>query len=139
MADIDVPRILQFMVQSQGSDIFFHTGAKISMKTANGFKQFGEPLPPGAAEKAARSVLKDEKAHLLEKHGEVDFSVSLTGVGRFRGNAFRQRGEVAMVLRQVPASVPTIDELGVPQVLKELVMERHGLILLVGATASGKS
>jgi twitching motility protein PilU len=139
MADIDVPRILQFMVKSQGSDIFFHTGAQISMKTANGFAQFGDPLPPGAAEKAARSVLKEEKIHHLEKHGEVDFSVSLRGIGRFRGNAFRQRGEVAMVLRQVPGNVPTIDELGVPQVLKQLVMERHGLVLLVGATASGKS
>lgn len=139
MADIDVPRILQFMVQNKGSDIFFLTGAKISMKTSNGFEQFGEPLPPGAAEKAARSVLKEEKAHMLEKHGEVDFSVSLGGVGRFRGNAFRQRGEVAMVLRQVPSSIPTIDELGMPEVLKQLVMERHGLILLVGATGSGKS
>ncbi len=139
MAGIDIPRILQFMVQKNGSDIFFHTGAKISMKTADGFVQFGEPLPPGAAQKAAYSILKEDKKGHFEAHGEVDFSLSLPGVARFRGNVFRQRGEASMVLRQVPHSIPAIEQLGVPKVLEKLIMERFGLILIVGATGSGKT
>ncbi|WP_078121771.1 PilT/PilU family type 4a pilus ATPase [Thiosocius teredinicola] len=139
MAHIDVPRILQIMVQNNAADVFFYTGAKISMKTPKGFAQLGEPLDVGDAERAVREILTDEKLKHFEEHGEVDFSLSYKGIGRFRGNAFRQRGEAALVLRHINTDVPTVDTLGVPPVLKDMVMARNGLILLVGATGSGKS
>ena len=139
MANIDVPRILQIMVKNNAADVFLYTGAKISMKTPKGFAQLGEPLGDGDAERAVREILSDEKLKQFEENGEVDFSLSYNGIGRFRGNAFRQRGEASLVLRHINTEVPTVDSLGVPQVLKDMVMERNGLILVVGATGSGKS
>lgn len=139
MQHVDVPQILQVMVKNNAADVFFYTGARISMKTANGFAQMGEALQPGVTEKIVRELLTDEKTKELEANGEVDFSLSFRGIGRFRGNAFRQRGEASLVLRRINTDVPSIDGLKVPQVLKDLVMERNGLILIVGATGSGKT
>ena len=139
MQHVDVPQILQVMVKNDAADVFFYTGARISMKTANGFAQMGEALQPGVTEMIVRELLTDEKTKELEANGEVDFSLSFRGIGRFRGNAFRQRGEASLVLRRINTDVPSIDGLKVPQVLKDLVMERNGLILIVGATGSGKT
>lgn len=139
MAQIDVPKILQVMIKNNAADVFMYTGARISMKTQKGFAQLGEPLESGDAERAVREVLSDEKLKQFEETGEVDFSLSYSGIGRFRGNAFRQRGEAAMVLRHINTEVPTIANLSMPKVLEDLVMQRNGLILLVGATGSGKS
>jgi len=139
MPQIDVPRVLQIMVKNNAADVFMYTGAKISMKTPKGFAQLGDPLEPGDAERAIREILTDEKLKVYEEHGEVDFSLSYKGIGRFRGNAFRQRGEASLVLRHINTEVPTVDGLGVPKILEELVMQRNGLILVVGATGSGKS
>ena len=139
MPQIDVPRVLQIMVKNNAADVFLYTGAKISMKTPKGFAQLGEPLEAGDAERAIREILNDEKLKYYEEHGEVDFSLSYKGIGRFRGNAFRQRGEASLVLRHINTEVPTIDDLGVPKILADLVMQRNGLILVVGATGSGKS
>ncbi|MGB5255536.1 MAG: ATPase, T2SS/T4P/T4SS family, partial [Sedimenticolaceae bacterium] len=139
MALIDVPRVLQIMVKNNAADVFMYTGAKISLKTPKGFAQIGEPLEAGDAERAIREILTDEKLKHFEEHGEVDFSLSYKGIGRFRGNAFRQRGEASVVLRHINTQVPTVADLGVPDVLADLVMQRNGLILIVGATGSGKS
>lgn len=139
MPTIDLPKILQVMVKNKASDVFLYTGAKISMKTPNGFAQMGEPLGLGEAEKAIREVLNDDRMKQFDEKGEVDFSLSYRGIGRFRGNAFRQRGEASLVLRRIDTKVPTIDTLGLPSVLEKLVMQRNGLILVVGATGSGKS
>ncbi|MCB1789908.1 MAG: PilT/PilU family type 4a pilus ATPase [Gammaproteobacteria bacterium] len=139
MAHIDVPQILQIMVKNNAADVFMYTGARISMKTQKGFAQLGEPLESGDAERAVREILTDEKLKHFEETGEVDFSLSYAGIGRFRGNAFRQRGEAALVLRHINTDVPTIEKLKMPKVLESMVMQRNGLILLVGATGSGKS
>ena len=139
MVEVDIPRILQVMVKNNAADVFIYTGARISMKTPNGFAKLGEKLKPGQTEKAVREILTDDKMKQFDANGEVDFSLSLKGIGRFRGNAFRQRGDVSVVLRHVNTEIPTIEQLGVPPVLHQLVMERNGLILVVGATGSGKS
>ena len=139
MAQIDVPQILQIMIKNDAADVFMYTGARISMKTQKGFAQLGEPLATGDAERAVREILSDEKLKQFEENGEVDFSLSYQGIGRFRGNAFRQRGEAALVLRHINTEVPTIASLNMPKVLEDLVMQRNGLVLLVGATGSGKS
>ena len=139
MAQIDVPQILQIMIKNDAADVFMYTGARISMKTQKGFAQLGEPLATGDAERAVREILSDEKLKQFEENGEVDFSLSYQGIGRFRGNAFRQRGEAALVLRHINTEVPTIASLNMPKVLEDLVMQRNGPVLLVGATGSGKS
>jgi twitching motility protein PilU len=139
MPQIDVPRVLQIMVKNNAADVFMYTGAKISLKTPKGFAQLGDPLESGDAERAIREILSDEKLKQFEEHGEVDFSLSYNGIGRFRGNAFRQRGEASLVLRHINTDVPNIDSLGMPPILADLVMQRNGLILVVGATGSGKA
>lgn len=139
MEEVDIPRVLQIMVKNDAADVFFYTGARISMKTPNGFAQMGDVLKPGQTEKAVREILTDDKMKHFDANGEVDFSLSLKGIGRFRGNAFRQRGDVSVVLRHVNTDIPSIEQLGVPPILNNLVMERNGLILVVGATGSGKS
>ena len=139
MEQVDLPRILQIMVKNDAADVFLYTGARISMKTPNGFAQWGERLKPGVTDPVIREILTDDKAKHFEANGEVDFSLSFQGIGRFRGNAFRQRGEASLVLRHVNTEIPNIKQLGMPKVLNELVMHRHGLILVVGATGSGKS
>jgi len=139
MQNVDVPQILQVMIKNNAADVFFYTGARISMKTANGFAQLGDALEAGTTEKIVRELLSDDKTKEFDANGEVDFSLSFRGIGRFRGNAFRQRGEASLVLRHINTDVPNIDDLKVPKILETLVKERNGLILVVGATGSGKS
>lgn len=97
MQNVDVPQILQIMVKNNAADVFFYTGARISMKTANGFAQMGEALQPGVTDKIVRELLSDDKTKEFEATGETDFSLSFRGIGRFRGNAFRQRGSLTGV------------------------------------------
>ena len=87
----------------------------------------------------ARAVMSDKQVADFERTKECNFAISPSGVGRFRVNAFVQQGKVGMVLRTIPAVLPTIDGLGVPQVLKEVAMTKRGLCIFVGATGSGKS
>jgi twitching motility protein PilU len=87
----------------------------------------------------AYSVMKDDQIKEFEHQWESNFAIPLPGVGRFRANVFRQRGEVGMVIRYVKGEIPQVEELGLPPLLKQLVMEKRGLVLMVGSTGSGKS
>lgn len=87
----------------------------------------------------ALSLTNDENARKLEQNGEVDFSYSIAGVGRFRVNIFKQRGSFSIVLRALASKIPSLEELGLPPVLKELALKPRGLILVTGPTGSGKS
>lgn len=130
---------LTVMVNNGGADLFLHTGAKPTIKGGFGFKVLGDTLAHGDTERILRAMLTDKKMAEFEEAGEVDYSFSIGGVGRFRGNAFRQRGDVSIVMRHVKGTIPTVDGLGLPQVLKKLVEQKHGLIVVAGATGSGKS
>ena len=134
-----VSAYLSVMVKNEGADLFLHTGAKPTIKGPFGFKVLDEVLEPGTTEQMLRAMLSDSRMAEFEENGEVDFSFSIGAVGRFRGNAFRQRGDVSIVMRHVKGDIPTIDGLGLPPVLKELVSQKHGLIVVAGATGSGKS
>ncbi len=134
-----VSAYLSVMVKNEGADLFLHTGAKPTIKGPFGFKVLDEVLQPGTTEQMLRAMLSDSRMAEFEENGEVDFSFSIGAVGRFRGNAFRQRGDVSIVMRHVKGDIPTIDGLGLPPVLKELVSQKHGLIVVAGATGSGKS
>ncbi len=132
--------LLKLMVSRNGSDLFitgdFPPAIKVDGKVT---KVSPQPLNAGHTLALARSVMNDKQVAEFERTKECNFAISPPGVGRFRVNAFIQQGKVGMVMRVIPAVLPTIDGLGVPQVLKEVVMAKRGLCILVGATGSGKS
>jgi len=138
-AEQKVGSYLNVMVTNDGSDLFLHTGAKPTIKGSFGFKVLDEKLQFGETEKMLRSMLTDQKVAEYEQVGEIDFSFSISGLARFRGNAFHQRHDTAIVMRHVKSEVPTVDKLGLPPVLRDLVENKHGLIVVAGATGSGKS
>lgn len=137
--ETDIGAYLTVMVKHDSSDLFLHTGAKPTIKGNFGFKTLGTELKHGDTEAMLRSMLPDSKMSLFETQGEVDFSFSISKVGRFRGNAFRQRGDISIVMRHVKGDIPTIESLGLPEVLKKLVEQKYGMIVISGATGSGKS
>ena len=132
--------LLKLMSSRGGSDLFitsdFPPAIKIDGKVT---KVSPQPLGPTHTLALARAIMNDKQAAEFERSKECNFAISPATIGRFRVNAFVQQGKVGMVLRTIPNSLPTVDGLGVPQVLKEVVMSKRGLCILVGATGSGKS
>jgi twitching motility protein PilU len=132
--------LLRLMISRNGSDLFvtadFPPAIKVDGKVT---KVSPQPLNAIHTLSLARSVMNDKQVAEFERTKECNFAISPPGVGRFRVNAFIQQGKVGMVFRVIPLTLPTIDGLGVPQVLKEIVGTKRGLCILVGATGSGKS
>ncbi|GAB3652034.1 PilT/PilU family type 4a pilus ATPase [Ramlibacter alkalitolerans] len=132
--------LLKLMVGRNGSDLFitadFPPAIKVDGKVT---KVSPQPLSAAHTLALARSIMNDKQAAEFERTKECNFAISPPNVGRFRVNAFVQQSKVGMVLRVIPQILPTIDKLGVPQVLKDVVMSKRGLCVLVGATGSGKS
>jgi twitching motility protein PilU len=87
----------------------------------------------------ARAVMNDKQAAEFERTKECNFAISPQGIGRFRCNAFVQMGHIGLVFRVIPQTLPTVDQLGLPKILKDIVMTKRGLVIMVGATGSGKS
>ena len=131
---------LKLMSEKGGSDIFFTTGAPVSMNIEGVMHKVGKnKLEPGAAKDLAYSVMDDAQQMGFEATLEMNLGMSIKNVGRFRINIYTQRGEVSMVIRYIKAEIPTLDKLNLPEKLKDLVQRRTGLILVVGSTGSGKS
>jgi twitching motility protein PilU len=132
--------LLRLMVTRGGSDLFltadFPPAIKVDGKVT---KVSPQPLTAQHTMALARSIMNDKQAAEFERTKECNFAISPNGVGRFRVNAFIQQGHVGMVLRVIPQQLPTIDGMGLPQVLKDVVATKRGLVILVGATGSGKS
>ena len=131
---------LKIMVDKQASDLYFISGAAPNMKVQGKTSAIAKnSFRPGQVEKLAYSLLTDEQVRDFEINRELNLGFTLKDVGRFRVNIFVQRSEVSMVIRYIKWNIPTIDELGLPQVLKSIVMNNNGLVLVVGSTGSGKS
>ncbi|CAM3417455.1 PilT/PilU family type 4a pilus ATPase [Polaromonas hydrogenivorans] len=132
--------LLRLMVSRGGSDLFvtgeFPPAIKVDGKLT---KVSSQPLNAGHTLTLARAIMNDKQAAEFERTKECNFAISPPGIGRFRVNAFMQQGKVGMVMRVIPAVLPTLDGLGLPPVLKDVVMAKRGLAILVGATGSGKS
>jgi twitching motility protein PilU len=96
-------------------------------------------MAPGMVRKLAYSIMNDDQVKEYEATMEGNLAISISGLGRFRVNVFRQRGDVAMVIRYIKGKIPSIEDLNLPQKLKDLIMEPRGLVLVVGSTGSGKS
>jgi twitching motility protein PilU len=132
--------LLKLMVSRNGSDLFltgdFPPAVKVDGKIA---KVSPQPLTAMHTLALARSIMNDKQAAEFERTKECNFAISPPNLGRFRVNAFIQQGKVGMVLRVIPQTLPTITALGLPPVLSEITMTKRGLVILVGATGSGKS
>ncbi len=132
--------LLRLMVSRNGSDLFITGDFPPAMKVDGKItKVSGQPLTPAHTLALTRSIMNDKQAAEYERTKECNFAISPAGIGRFRVTAFVQQGKMGMVMRVIPAVLPTIDGLGMPQVLKDVAMSKRGLCILVGATGSGKS
>ncbi len=132
--------LLRLMVSRGGSDLFitgdFPPAIKVDGRVT---KVSSQALNAGHTMALARALMNDKQSAEFERTKECNFAISPPGVGRFRVNAFLQQGKVGMVMRVIPATLPTIDSLALPQILKDVAMTKRGLTILVGATGSGKS
>ena len=132
--------LLKLMVARKGSDLFitadFPPAIKVDGKVTRLMEQ---PLVAAHTLTLARSIMSDKQVAEFERTKECNFAISPAGIGRFRVNAFIQQGRVGMVLRTIPSTIPTIDQMGLPQILKDVAMTKRGLVIFVGATGSGKS
>ncbi len=132
--------LLRLLVSRSGSDLFltadFPPAIKVDGKIT---KVSPQPLSGQHTQALARAIMNDKQSAEFERSMECNFAISPGGIGRFRVNAFVQMGKVGLVMRTIPAKIPTIDELALPQVLKTLALAKRGICILVGGTGSGKS
>jgi twitching motility protein PilU len=138
---MDITPYLKLMIEKNASDLFFTVGAPVKIKIEGVVQSVGKTLlSKDLVKSAAYGVMNEKQVREFEETMEVDFAIALPDQSaRFRVNVFRQRGDAAMVLRLIPRKIPSIEDLGLPDVLSELIMSKRGLILMVGATGSGKS
>lgn len=140
MAAIDISPVLKFMLDKGGSDLFFSTGASIHIEIEGDTVPINnQPMVPGMIKEIAYSLMSADQIKEFESTLECNFALSKNDIGRFRVNVFKQRGEVGMVIRHIKTEIPSIDTLGLPPILKDLIQRKRGLLLVVGATGSGKS
>ena len=132
--------LLRLMISRNGSDLFltadFPPAIKVDGKVT---KVSPQPLTGQHTLALARAVMNDKQAAEFERTKECNFAIAPQGIGRFRCNAFIQMGNIGLVFRTIPQTLPTVDQLGLPQVMKEIAMTKRGLVIMVGATGSGKS
>ncbi|MBS0394003.1 MAG: PilT/PilU family type 4a pilus ATPase [Proteobacteria bacterium] len=144
-AETGTPRLntkplFKLMVEKKASDLFFTSYAPVKIKIEGQiFPVNKQILSPAMVKQAAYGLMNAEQIEYFEEELEIDFAISEPGLGRFRVNVFHQRGYPAIVLRYITADMPRLEQLGMPDVLRDLVMLKRGLILMVGAAGAGKS
>jgi twitching motility protein PilU len=137
---MDIGYFLKLMSEKGASDMFLTTGAPVHIKIEGRLYPLGDsPLPAGMVGKIAYSLMEETQIPQFERDLELNMALALPDAGRFRVNVFKQRGEVGMVIRAIRSVIPSIEELQLPQVLKDIIMAPRGLVLIVGSTGSGKS
>jgi len=137
---MDFDSLLKLMVHKNASDLFITAGVAPSLKVNGKITPVTQAtLTPAQALEIVTSIMSPAQREEFERDNECNYAISASGIGRFRVSAFCQRSHAGMVLRKIETTIPTIDELCLPPVLKELAMTRRGLVIFVGATGSGKS
>ena len=132
--------LLNHLVQSKGSDLFITTGFPPAMKLDGKLTPITDkPLTADHTALIARALMDDKQAEEFDNTKECNFAISLAGVSRFRINAMVQRGAAALVCRVITSQIPKFDNMNLPPILKQVVMEKRGLVIFVGGTGSGKS
>jgi len=133
-------RLFQLMKEKNASDMFFAVNSPVHIKINGNLIPINQhKLDPDNIDSLLSEIATPEQLDELSRTNELNMGISVPNLGRFRLSAFRQRGSVSAVFRFVPATIPPLGELGLPPVLSELIMEKRGLLLIVGATGSGKS
>ena len=132
--------LFKLMVERKASDLFFTCNAPIKVKIEGKiFPVNKQVLSPETVRQAALGLMSAEQIEYFNAELEIDFAISESGLGRFRVNVFYQRGYPAMVLRYITSDMPKLEDLGMPDIYRELVMLKRGLVLMVGASGAGKS
>ncbi|MBP7201947.1 MAG: PilT/PilU family type 4a pilus ATPase [Propionivibrio sp.] len=133
-------KLFQLMADKHASDIFISAGVPIHIKIqGNTFPVNQQVMDPAMIEKIATELMSTDQQRLFEATMEMNLSFGVPGIGNFRVNLFRQRASISIVVRYILGNIPALDTLSLPPVLSGLIMEKRGLILIVGATGSGKS
>ncbi|MHB0984197.1 MAG: PilT/PilU family type 4a pilus ATPase [Sulfuricella sp.] len=137
---MDLTQLFKFMADRQASDMYISAGSPVLMKIEGETMPLNNQALDGeTVKKIAYSLMSEANIKTFEDTLELNFGFGVPNIGKFRINVFRQRGSVALVARYISSSVPSIAALGLPPSLKDLVLEKRGLILVVGQTGSGKS
>jgi twitching motility protein PilU len=135
-----VHNLLRGMISQKASDLFVTSGFPPAFKIDGKMTPVSsQALTSQHTQELARSIMNDRQAAEFESSHECNFAISPPGIGRFRVNVFLQQQRVGMVLRTITTKIPTFEELGLPNVLKDVTMTKRGLVILVGGTGSGKS
>ncbi len=136
----DLTAFMQLLAKHKGSDMFLSAGAPPSLKIEGNTVHVGEQcLGPEQTRAMAYSIMSDKQQKEFEATMEMNLAVGLPDVGRFRVNVYRQRGNIAIVVRYITNDIPPLEKLNLPEKLKEIIMLPRGLVLVVGSTGSGKS
>ncbi len=131
---------LRIMAKNDGSDVYLSTGAPPCAKFQGVLKPLDKtPLKSGEVAQIAHDIMDEEQRVEFEHELEMNLAISIPQVGRFRINIFRQRNEVSIVARNIQTDIPKFEDLKLPEILKEVILTKRGLILFVGGTGSGKS
>jgi twitching motility protein PilU len=132
--------LLRRMIERKGSDLFITAGFAPAIKIDGEIRpQSDKPLSAEHAATIVRAIMNDRQTREFDATKEANFAIAPPGIGRFRVSAFIQQGQSGCVLRTIQSKIPTIEELELPPILKEIVMSKRGLVIVVGATGSGKS
>ena len=135
-----VHELLRVMISKRASDLFITAGFPPAFKVDGKMTPVSnQSLTPTHTMELARAVMNDKQAQEFEASKECNFAISPPGIGRFRVNAFVQQARVGIVLRTITTTIPRIEDLGLPDTLKDIIMTKRGLVIVVGATGSGKS
>lgn len=137
---MDFEALLKLMVSKQASDLFITAGVAPSIKINGKVVPVTQrALNPEKAREVVLSIMNEEQRKEFSRTHECNFAISAHGVGRFRVSAFQQRNHIGMVLRRIETKIPTTDELRLPPILNDIAMTKRGLVIMVGATGTGKS
>jgi twitching motility protein PilU len=132
--------MLKAMLAKKGSDLFITAGFPPATKAHGSMQPMSQQqLTPQHTAELARAIMNDKQAAEFEAHKECNFAIAPAGIGRFRVNAFVQQGYIGLVLRVITTTIPEFDDMGLPPVLKDVIMTKRGLVIMVGGTGSGKS
>jgi twitching motility protein PilU len=137
---MDFESLLKLMVHKQASDLFITVGMPPTVKVHGKLVPVGQkPLSPQQVREAVTGLMTEEQRKEFARTRECNFAISATGVGRFRVSSFQQRGVAGMVLRRIETRIPSVEELHLPPIIKNLAMSKRGLVIFVGGTGTGKS
>lgn len=136
----NIDHLLRVGFELKASDIHVTVGVPPVLRINGDLRRYGkENLLPSDTEEMAKKIIPEHLWHVFQEKGELDFSYSLKGISRFRVNAYKQRACISLAVRVVPTSIPSLDELKLPPILKKICEKPQGLVLITGPTGSGKS